>query len=57
MNLQSICQDLEIEYYAMMSRVIQFTRKNILKNTINVEIPSTISLENTNAMVLVATLS
>ena len=57
MNLQSICQDLEIEYYTMMSRVIQFTRKNILKNTINVEIPSTISLENTNAMVLVATLS
>ncbi|MGI9566713.1 MAG: hypothetical protein ACR2LL_06840 [Nitrosopumilus sp.] len=54
MSLQSIFQDLEIQYYAMMSRVVQFTRKNTLKNTINVEIPR-ITLENTNAMTLVAT--
>ncbi|WP_316505818.1 hypothetical protein [Nitrosopumilus sp.] len=54
MSLQSIFQDLEIQYYAMMSRVVQFTRKNTLKNTINVEIPR-ITLENTNAMTLIAT--
>ena len=54
MNLQSIRQDREIEYYAMMSRVVQFTRKNI-KNTINVEIPSTISSGNTGAVMLVTT--
>ncbi len=51
MNLQSISQDLEIEYYAMMSRVVQFTRTNTLKNAINVKIPRT-TLESANVTVL-----
>ena len=55
MNLQSIRQDLEIEYYAMMSRVVQFTRKSTLKNTINVGISSITSSDNPDAVMLVAT--